>query len=96
MAEYSTGLQTRQEERCVFWLLLGGGGGRFNIWKRFLALTGPQISTKNRGGGGVRLFGTVCKKVSHVHHTFTTSIKALRLKPNNCMTIISAESRYLA
>ena len=44
MAEFSTGLQTRQEERYViwFWLLLGGD--------LTLALAGPPISAKNRGG----------------------------------------------
>ena len=48
MAEFRVGLQTRQEERYVFWLLLGGS---FNIRRRSLALAGPPISVENRGGG---------------------------------------------
>ena len=47
MAEFSAGLQTWQEERCV----LVTSGGRFNIRRRSLALAGPPISAKNRGGG---------------------------------------------
>ena len=44
MAEFSAGLQTRQEERYVLVT-----GGRFNIRRQSLALTGPPISAKIRG-----------------------------------------------
>ena len=46
MAEFSAGLQPRQEERYVFWLLPGGD----YIRRRSLALAGTTISAKNRGG----------------------------------------------
>ena len=44
MAEFRAGLHTRQEERYVFWLLLGGDNLR-----RLLV---PQFPAKNRGGWG--------------------------------------------
>ena len=51
MVKFSAGLQTRQEERYVFCLILGG---RCNIRRRSLALAGPPISAENRGDALIR------------------------------------------
>ena len=54
MVEFSADLQTQQEERYVFWLLLEGD---LTLGDDLWRLLVPQFSRKI--GGGVRLFGTV-------------------------------------
>ena len=53
MAEFSAGLQTRQEERYVILLFLlllgGGGGGEFYEFFMTIGLAIPPLTVKNRG-----------------------------------------------
>ena len=62
LAEFSAGLQTRQEERYVillFLLLLGGGGGVV-LWVFHDNWAGHFPSNREKKGGGeVRLLGRI-------------------------------------
>ena len=51
MAEFSAGMQTRQEERYVILLFLLLLGGSFYEFFMTIALAIPPLTMKNRGGG---------------------------------------------
>ena len=57
MADFSAGLQTRQEEWYVFWLLLplggGGGGEDLTLGDDLWHLLVPQFPRKIGGGGAL-------------------------------------------
>ena len=50
MAEFSAGLQTRQEERYVILLFLLLLGGKFYEFFMIIALAIPPLTVKNREG----------------------------------------------
>ena len=49
MAEFSAGLQTRQEERYV--ILLTSSGGKFYEFFMTIGLAIPPLTVKNKEGG---------------------------------------------
>ena len=88
MAEFSAGLQTRQEERYVILLFLLLQGGSLNEFFMTIALAIPPLTVKNRGGGGALIRDRALNRANTVRHNFHIQCHGNSFKVKNIYYMI--------